>query len=152
MASEGYVDEILCSNEVDKSKLSRIDLILNTLQEAIQSDEFSACQDEFADKNCEKFTENGDLPPECMQLYNQYVGIIEDHLVKKVEEVVPNFDFEELIPVIKNNKNSDDFRYSDVFEFLNAALDFNEFRNLMASYNKGKDISLAVTTTELHKL
>lgn len=150
--TEEFTDEILCSNEVDKSKLSRIDLILTTLQEILQSDDFSTCQDAFADKNCDIFTEDGDLPPECMQIYNQYVQLVEEHLVQKVEQLVPNFDFEELIPVIQENKDSDDFRFSDVFEFLNAALDFNEFRALMSSYNKGKSVSLEVTTQKVPDL
>ncbi|OHS96313.1 hypothetical protein TRFO_37531 [Tritrichomonas foetus] len=147
--TEEYTDEILCSNEIDKSKLSRIDLILSILQETLQSEEFRDIQDDFADQNCELFTDDGDLPPQCMKIYNSYVALIEEKLVKKVEENVPNFEFEELLPVLKQNKNSDDFRFADVFEFLNAALDFNEFRSLMASYNNGRGMSFEVTTTKL---
>ena len=152
MTQEEYINEIIVSNEVDKAKLSRNDLVLSVLQEAIQSDDFSNSQDDFAEKNCDLFNEEGDLPPQCMKIYQDYAKMIEEKLVKKVEKVVPNFEFDELLPVLKDNKNTDNFMYSDVFEFLNAALDFNEFRALMASYKKGKGLSLDVTTTKLSNM
>jgi hypothetical protein len=74
---------------------------------------------------------------------------VEDRLLTKAREVNPAFDFDELLPVILAHKDDDDFAFANVFEILNAALDFNEFRALMASYNEGEGLVLSVTTTKL---
>ena len=146
---EGCVDEMICSNEVDRSKLSKNERVLEILEETLQSEEFMNLQEEFADENCDLFPPEGDLPPQAMQIYQKYVEMIEANLLSKVQEVEPGFDFDELIPVIQKNKDSEDFAHATVFEFLNAAIDFNEFRSLMASYKAGKGLDLEVTTTKL---
>lgn len=144
-----HIDEVLCSQEVDKSKMSRIDRILTILEETLQSEEFMNIQDDFADRHCDIFTPNEDLPPQAMKIYQEYVQMIEQNLINKVQEQEKDFDFEELLPVLTQHKNDEGFEYANVFEFLNAAVDFTEFRLLMESYKAGKGIEFEVTTVKL---
>lgn len=146
---EAPVDEVICSNELDMTKMSKTERALEILEETLQSEEFMNLQEDFADKHCDLFPPEGDLPPQAMQIYQKYVDMIEKNLLSKVQEVEPNFQFDELIPLIKENKDGEDFAHATVFEFLNAAIDFNEFRSLMASYKAGKGLDLEVTTTKL---
>ena len=144
-----FEDEVLVENKRDESKMSRLDLIFDSLEEALTSDEYIEAQDEFVDAHSEAFPEEGDLPPECMKIYQQYVQLIEEKLLNQVQKKIPDFDFEELIPVIQKNKGYENLEHADVFEMLNAALDFNEFRSLMCSYNKGRGVDIVITTTKL---
>lgn len=144
---EEYTDEILCESHISGRSQSRVDRILDILSETLQSDAFNEIQDEFVEQNCEIFDEEGDLPPQCMGIYQQYVQLIEDHLLKSVGAEFPDFQFEELIPFLKSNGDSS-MVYSEVFELLNAVLDFTEFRSLMASFKRGQGISFDITTTK----
>ena len=83
-----------------------------------------------------------------MNIYNKYFELIENKLLSKVHEQFPDFLFEELIPVITAN-NDQDMIHDDVFELLSATLDFNEFRELMVSYNKGVGIELSTIITKI---
>jgi hypothetical protein len=142
-------DEILFSDKTDPSSLSPADRSLSVLEQVLQSDDFIQWQDDFAGAHCSLFSLEGDLHPKCMKIYQDYVQSVEDRLLTKVRESVPTFDFEELIPVILAHKNDEDFIYAHVFEVLNAALDFSEFRSLMASYNSGEGVALDIATTKL---
>ena len=146
---EANIDEVIVSDETDKSKMSKPDRILEILDEALQSEEFMNLQEGFADNNCDLFPAEGDLPPEAMKIYHEYVEMIEKNLLSKVQEQIPSFQFDELIPIIQKHKNDESFEHWNVFEFLNAAIDFDEFRSLMASYRAGKDLDLSVVTTKL---
>jgi hypothetical protein len=115
----------------------------------LESETFVAWQEDFATKHCRLFTLKGDLPSQCMNVYQEYVHSIEDRLLTKARAVTPAFDFDELLPVILAHKEDADFLFANVFEILNAALDFNEFRPLMSSYNAGEGVSLSVITTKL---
>ena len=149
MAEEIYPDEIFCSNEKPASEKTRLEKVMEALEEALQSEEFIDSQDQFIDDNCSIFTEQGDLPPHCMKVYQNYIDLIETKLLSQVQKAIPDFNFDELLPVIQQHKGSEDFVHADVFEMLEAVLDFQQFRDLMASYNRGKDIDLVVTTTKL---
>ena len=126
-------------------------LALEILEETLQSEEFMNLQEDFADKHCDLFPPEGDLPPQAMQIYQKYVDMIEKNLLSKVQEVEPNFEFDELIPLIKENKDGEDFAHATVFEFLNAAIDFNEFRSLLASYKAGRMTSRSPPQNSLTK-
>jgi hypothetical protein len=150
MACDGpLVDEVLFSDLANSASLSKADRALLVLEDVLESDEFTQCQDDFADRHCDLFDLAGDLPPEFMKIYREYVALVESALLQKVQETIPDFDFEELIPVIKEHKGDDGFLFAGVFEILNAALDFTEFRALMASYKRGTAVSLDVQTVRL---
>jgi hypothetical protein len=144
-----FTDEILSSDSTDSSKLSPVERSLSVLQQVLESDAFIQWQEDFAGIHAGLFSLEGDLHPKCMNIYQEYVQSVEDKLLTKVREVNPGFDFEELIPVILAHKNDEGFAYANVFEILNAALDFEEFRLLMSSYSKGEGLTLDVTTTKL---
>ena len=131
-------DEIICFNEKNEN-ISRIELILYTFEEVLQSEDFIISQNEFIDKNCHFFVDGEDLPPECMNLYGKYVEIIENKLLSKVLQKYPDFKFEELTPLFESKYN-DFVQHAEILELLSAALDFNEFRDLMVSFNKGSEI------------
>jgi len=141
-------DEILVSDESGLTKLPRIEVIIRSIEDVLQSEDFVQAQDSFVDENCSFFSDENDLPPECMNIYNKYVELIENKLLSKVHEQFPDFLFEELIPVITAN-NDQDMIHDDVFELLSATLDFNEFRELMVSYNKGVGIELSTIITKI---
>jgi hypothetical protein len=149
-STECFTDEVLCTSEVDKSLLSRTDRVLMVIEETMQSEEFMGIQESFADRYCDLFDLEGDLPPECMDIYKEYVRIIESDLLAKIQQFDSDFDFEELIPVLLEHKNDENFQFANAFEFLNAAIDFNEFRSLMASYKNGKGVSLDVVTVRFN--
>jgi hypothetical protein len=145
----GFTDEILSSDQTDPLNLSPVERSLSVLEEVLQSDAFIQWQDDFAGAHCSLFNLEGDLHPKCMKIYQEYVQSVEDKLLTKVRESIPSFDFEELIPVVLAHKNDEDFIYAHVFEVLNAALDFAEFRSLPAAYNTGESITLDITTTKI---
>jgi hypothetical protein len=142
-------DEIICSNDFDPAGLSKTDRILVAIEETLASDEFVECQDAFADRYCELFDLTADLPPQCMNIYKEYVELVESKLLQKVQELEPTFDFEELLPIIQAHKNGEELAFANVFEILNAAIDFQEFRALMASYNRGRGLVLDVQSVKL---
>jgi hypothetical protein len=142
-------DEVLFSHELDDTTLSRTDRILLIIEDSLNSDEFLECQDAFADRHCELFDLTGDLPPQCMKIYKEYVALVESKLLQKVHKTDPTFDFDELLPIIRAHKSGEDFAFANVFEILNATIDFNEFRALMASYKNGKNVVLDVHTVKL---
>ncbi|EAY05393.1 hypothetical protein TVAG_131270 [Trichomonas vaginalis G3] len=129
------------------TEITREDKILAAFEDVLLSDEFVEKQDEFIAKHSKLFTEDGDLPPECMKIYKQYAELIEKTLLAKVSKLFPDFSFDELIPLIKNHKE-EDIAHADVFELLTATLDFNEFRDLMVSYNKGQNTDLEIKVTK----
>jgi hypothetical protein len=145
----GFADEILCEGDVDRPDLSETDRALMALQEVLPSDEFIECQETFADKHCDLFDATGDLPPQFMMVHRQYVALVEAKLLQKVQETAPDFDFEELLPIVLAHKSGDALAFAEVFEILNAAIDFNEFRALMVSYKNGRDVALDVHAVKL---
>jgi hypothetical protein len=147
--TDDFTDEVLSSSQIDPSTLSPIERSLTALSDVLDSDAFISWQEEFATEHCKLFTLEGDLPPQAMKIYQEYVQSVEDRLLTRAREVNPAFDFDELLPVILEHKDDVDFAFANVFEVLNAALDFAEFRALMASYNRGEGLTLSVTTTKL---
>jgi hypothetical protein len=147
-ADEDFVDEVLYCDE-SPSSLSKTDRALHIMDEVLRSDEFSAWQDDFADRYCDFFDPKADLPPQCMTIYKEYVALVEGRVLQRVQETIPDFDFEDLIPVIRQHRGDDGFMFANVFEMLNAAIDFTEFRALMASYKQGKGVSLDFQTLRL---
>jgi len=146
---DGFVDEILCADDTVSASISKTDRALLILEEWLTSDEFQDCQDAFAERHCDLFDLTQDLPPQCMRIYKEYVALVEGKLLQKVRASLPDFDFEELIPVVRQHKSDEGFQFANVFEILNAAIDFNEFRALMASYKDGRGLSLDVQTIKL---
>jgi hypothetical protein len=142
-------DEVFSSNEVDRATLSKTDRVLSVIEDTLASDEFRESQDAFADRYCELFDLTGDLPPQCMNIYQEYVALVESKLLQKVQESEPTFNFEDLLPVIEAHKSGEDLAFANVFEILNAAIDFQEFRALMASYKRGCGVVLDVHTVKL---
>ena len=144
--SEETRDEVYAVDE-GTADVPRSERILQAFDEVLTSDDFCKKQDEFVDENSKIFTETGDLPPQCMKIYNKYVEFIENELLSKVLKIFPDFSFDELIPIIQNpTQNS--FAHADVLELLSATLDFEEFRALMVSYNKGNDLNLSAVITK----
>ena len=139
-------DEVYAIDEGRKD-IPRSEQVLQAFDEVLTSDEFCQIQDQFVDEYSKNFPENGDLPPECMSIYKKYVELIEKELLAKVLKIFPDFSFDELIPIIKN-RNKDALEHADVFELLSATLDFQEFRDLMVSYNKGSGIELNAVITK----
>jgi hypothetical protein len=148
-SSDGFTDEILIADKTDLAKLSRSDRIFTILEGFLESDEFFAWQDDFAGIHCGLFTVEGDLPPQCMNIFQEYVKSVETKLLAKVRKAQPDFNFEALVPILTSHKHDDSFQFAHVFEVLNAALDFDEFRALMASYRSGQGLPFDVTTTKL---
>lgn len=148
MSTEEYTDEIICENHTISDGKGRISRIFELLGDTLTSEEFTTIQDDFVEQNCNVFEENGDLQPQCMGIYRQYVKLVEDHLLSKLSTEFPDFQFEELIPVIKKYDRTN-LEYADVFEVLTAVLDFEEFRSLMVSYKCGQGISFDITTIKL---
>jgi predicted house-cleaning noncanonical NTP pyrophosphatase (MazG superfamily) len=143
-------DAILCE-DLDRSDLSKTDRILLALQDALTSDEFVESQEAFADRHCDLFDATGDLPPQCMAIYREYVALVEAKLQQKVQETAPDFDFEELLPIVLAHKSGEELAFAEVFEILNATIDFAEFRALMASYKRGRDLTFDVRAVKLQK-
>jgi hypothetical protein len=144
-----FTDEILFADKTDLARLSPTDRTLTILEGFLESDEFFSWQDNFAGMHCGLFTVDGDLPPQCMSIFTEYVKSVETKLLAKVRQTQPDFNFEALIPIVTSHKNDDSFAFAHVFEVLNASLDFDEFRCLMASYRDGQGITFDVTTTKL---
>ena len=142
--AEEFVDEIICEDNTTKKEITRVDKIISILEETLQTEDFIQSQDDFIDKNCDLFDEEGDLPPQCMSIYKQFAQLIEDKLLSSVQKVFPDFQFEELTPCVTAKKGLDSFVHAEIFDLLNAILDFNEFRSFMASYKRGKDVDLEV--------
>jgi hypothetical protein len=134
-------DEVFSSNEVDR--------VLSVIEDALASDEFRECQDAFADRYSALFDLTGDLPPQCMNIYKEYVALVESKLLQKVQDCDPTFNFEDLLPVIQAHKSGENLAFANVFEILNAAIDFQEFRALMASYKRGCGVVLDLHTVKL---
>lgn len=143
-----HPDEIFMEDDTLESDIPRTERILRLFEDVLQSDEFNKSTDEFVEKNCEHFTEHGDLGPECMNIYTEYINMIEKKLLSKVTKLFPDFNFEELVPIIKNY-NSEDFVHADVLEILSAMSNFESFRDLMVSYNKGADLDIGAIITKL---
>jgi hypothetical protein len=144
-----FLDEILYSNNIDPSELRPIERILVMLEDSLESDEFFAWQDDFAEKHCGLFTEQGDLPLQCMKVFQEYVQAVEKRLLAKIRKSQPEFKFDNLIPELVAHKNDGEFQYSHVFEILNAAADFGEFRTLMVSYKEGQSVTFDFNMTKL---
>jgi hypothetical protein len=144
-------DEILCEDAADRPDLSKTDRVLLALQDVLASDEFVERQEAFADAHCDLFNATGDLPPQCMVAYREYVALVEAQLLQKVQETAPDFDFEELLPIVLAHKSGEQLAFAEVFEILNAAVDFNEFRALMASYKCGRGLTFDVRAVKLEK-
>ena len=62
-----------------------------------------------------------------MTIYKQFPQLVDYKLLSSVQNVFPDFQFEELIPCITAEKDSDSFVHAEIFDLLNALLDFNEF-------------------------
>ena len=144
--SEDTRDEVYAVDE-GQANVPRSERILQAFDEVLTSDDFCQKQDNFVDENSKIFTEKGDLPPQCMEIYNKYVDFIENELLSKVLKIFPDFSFDELLPLIQN-PGQHSFAHADVLELLSATLDFEEFRALMVSYNKGKDLNLEAVITK----
>lgn len=139
-------DEVYAVDE-GHHDIPRSEKVLQAFDEVLTSEEFCNKQDEFVDENAHLFTEDGDMAPECMSVYQKYVQLIEDTLLSKVLKIFPDFTFDELIPIIKS-RNKESIAHADVFELLSATLNFEDFRELMVSYNKGSNIELGAVITK----
>lgn len=132
-------------------ELSEVEQVLNAIEDILTSEDFDRKRTDFIGEYSHLFPEDGDIPVECMGVYKKYIEMVENEILSKIKEKFPRFEFDSLIPAITNDKKLQ-FIHMEFYDMLNALNDFQAFRDLMVSYEKGKGMQFDIITTHLEDI
>lgn len=121
---------------------------LGALEDVLMDDGFNERIDAFMRRHCGAFESAEENKHEYMDLFTEYMGLLERYIQAKMEAALPGFDMAAFCAIIKARGaelNAD-------LEALGAYGDFQAFKEMMVAYRQEArpDAGLSLTGTGLH--
>jgi ADP-ribosylation factor 2-binding protein len=108
------------------------DLVLGTLEDVMMDDGFNEKIDRFMRQHCGTFESADENKHEYMELFNEYMALLEQYIQAKMSAALPGFDMAALCALIK--RSGSDLNID--LEALGAYGDFEAFKQMMVSYRQ----------------
>ena len=111
--------------------------VVAVLEDAILGEEFQSLQNNFIERHCDIFEESAENKLEYTPLFQQYTKMVEDYIESKIKSAFPDLTMPRVESMLASKK---DELSGDVFDVMSSLGDFHEFKELMLSQKRAKNI------------
>ncbi|KAJ3376198.1 ADP-ribosylation factor-like protein 2-binding protein [Allomyces arbusculus] len=132
----------------------RFDLVISEMENILLDPAFRALQDQFYEKYYHEFEDRDENKLICMDIFKEYVHLVENFLERRLSSALPWFNMPEFVALCRNSVRPDSTD-GDVFDIMASLADFNTFKEFILAYRKERegtalDFSDLILTTALH--
>ena len=117
-------------------------MTVGLLQEVLLADDFTTLIDRFGKQNCMHFDATEENKLVYTELFKQYCDLVENHLIRRLSDEIPGFEFESFVEEMKVRKDEVD---EGIMDLLMSTADFLAFKDMMLSHR----CMLVATTPKL---
>lgn len=128
-------EELLASGDNTNSPDPSIDEALGALEDLVFSPAFSALQDDFFDRHCDRFDDSDENPLYYTEIFNDYGKLLDEYLSKRIKEKLPAFKLDTFAAWLLAHE---DEIAGDIVELIHSTTDFLHFKDLMLEQKKTK--------------
>ena len=105
---------------------------MDCIQDIIIEDEFAEIRETFFEKYSQVFEDKEENKLEYMDIYKEYVQIIEGYMVSRLNKLM-GFDYQEIIKDILKYKDSFN---EEILELLSSFSDYSVFKEMILDYKR----------------
>ncbi|XP_076648281.1 ADP-ribosylation factor-like protein 2-binding protein [Halictus rubicundus] len=125
------------------------DEIIGHIEDILLQDEFHGVQKKFLDQYWDVFEPIEENKLIYMDIFNEYNKTVETYIVNYLQKVIPHFNIEAFLQILKNKQNELE---GEVFEVLSTFTDFMAFKEMFLDYRavkegKVEDLSSGISVT-----
>lgn len=121
---------------------------MDTLQDIIIEDEFAEIRETFFEKYSDVFEDKEENKLEYMDIYKEYVQIIEGYLVSRLNKLM-GFDYQDIIKDILKYKDSFN---EEILELLSSFSDYSVFKEMILDYKRYSNENFGCFDIEISSL
>ncbi|KAK8379296.1 hypothetical protein O3P69_019282 [Scylla paramamosain] len=124
----------------DTSQLSlHLDTLIGHIEDIILGDEFFKLREGFLHDHCQLFEDQEENKLEYMEVYQEYLQVIEGHLESELERRAPELQISTLLQTLSSSSSSSSGCEGEVFELLLTLSDFSAFKRDMLEMKKSEE-------------
>ncbi|QDZ23416.1 ADP-ribosylation factor-like protein 2-binding protein [Chloropicon primus] len=136
--------EVVDSGEHQNEQTNLIDAVVGKLEEILVDEIFETARMDFCRSNCGVFDESEENKLEYTALFRNFSELVEKTLEERLKVEFPQFTVPWFVDMLKD-KPCD----GDVFDMLFGLTDFQEFKEMMVSFKKEKEVESGEPSKEM---
>lgn len=135
-ASLGLGEDFESHEEPSSAEDKFFDCVVGHIEDVLMEDGFQKLQKSFLEKYWQEF-ESGEENKLCyMEIFNEYIQVIEKYIENHLANKIPNFSMQDFIYLLQQRKNE---LNGEVFEVLDTFSDFLAFKEMFLDYRAIKE-------------
>ncbi|RZF45348.1 hypothetical protein LSTR_LSTR002791 [Laodelphax striatellus] len=145
-------DGDICYTSNRNGETVRFDTIIGHIEDILVEEEYHKLQNDFLEKYWQEFENSEENKLVYTDIFNEYVKLLEEHIEKRLNDLVPNFSMAAFLEDLMEQKESLD---GEVFEVLLTLADFRSFKDMVLDFRAMKegssvDFSDGITITPVY--
>ena len=136
--------EVVDSGEHQNEQTNLIDAVVGKLEEILVDESFETARMDFCRKNCDIFDHAEENKLEYTVLFRNFSELVEKTLEERLKVEFPQFTVPWFVDMLKDEPCD-----GDVFDMLFALSDFQEFKEMMVSFKKEKEVESGERSKEM---
>ncbi|XP_073987104.1 ADP-ribosylation factor-like protein 2-binding protein [Rhodnius prolixus] len=131
---------------ISSEAISSFDKTIGFIEDIIVEESFQKIQRQFLEQYWDQFDDGEENRLIYMDIFQNYVKVVERHIEKKLKEAITNFDMGQLYEELRKNQDHLD---GEVFEMLYTLSDFSAFKEMILDYKAEKEGKIVDLTKDL---
>lgn len=115
---------------------TKFDTTVGHIEEIIMEDRFQTMQHDFKEKHYHHFTNDEENKLIYMDIFKEYVALIENHIQDELKKRIPGFSMEDFSKALEHRQ---DQIGEDILEMLLSFTDFLAFKQMFLDYKAAKE-------------
>ncbi|KAK7873075.1 hypothetical protein R5R35_000358 [Gryllus longicercus] len=129
-------DDLDVSEEHSSTEDRFFDSVIGHIEDVLLEDEFQNQQKCFLERYWQEFDYGEENKLSYMDIFKEYINVIEKYIEVRLINKIPNFSMEEFIHQLQERKDELD---GEVFEILDTFSDFMAFKEMFLDYKAIKE-------------